>query len=55
MIHLMQIKRDDLRGPEIAAMLEVHLKGFGLRSPRESCHTLDLNVLRRPEGQCYTA
>lgn len=55
MIHLMQIKRDDLRGPEIAAMLEAHLKDFEPHSPPESRHALDLYGLRRPEVHFYTA
>ena len=51
----MQIKRDDLRGPEIAAMLEAHLKDFEPHSPPESRHALDLDGLRRPEVHFYTA
>lgn len=51
----MQIKRDDLRGPEIAALLEAHLKDFEPHSPPESRHALDLDGLRRPEIQFYTA
>ena len=51
----MQIIRDDLRGPEIAAMLEAHLKDFEPHSPPESRHALDLDGLRRPEVHFYTA
>ncbi len=55
MIHLMQIKRDDLRGPEIAAMLEAHLKDFEPHSPPESRHALDLEGLRQPSIHFYSA
>ncbi len=55
MIHLMRIVRDDLRGPEIAAMLEAHLKDFEPHSPPESRHALDLDRLRRPEIHFFSA
>ncbi|WP_110654231.1 GNAT family N-acetyltransferase [Salinicola halimionae] len=51
----MQIKRDDLRGPEIAAMLEAHLKDFEPHSPPESRHALDLEGLRQPSIHFYSA
>ncbi|WP_353980345.1 GNAT family N-acetyltransferase [Salinicola endophyticus] len=51
----MQIIRDDLRGPEIAALLEAHLADFAPHSPPESRHALDLDGLRRPEVHFYTA
>ncbi|WP_110649655.1 GNAT family N-acetyltransferase [Salinicola peritrichatus] len=51
----MDIIRDDLRGPEIAALLEAHLKDFAPHSPPESRHALDLEGLRRPEIHFYSA
>lgn len=46
---LLQIRVDDLRGPEIAAFLEEHLADMRASSPPESKHALDLEGLRRPE------
>lgn len=40
---------DDLRGPEIAALLTEHLKDMNAVSPPESKHALDLGGLREPE------
>ncbi|WP_251975759.1 GNAT family N-acetyltransferase [Salinicola avicenniae] len=51
----MRIIRDDLRGPEIAAMLKAHLKDFEPHSPPESRHALDLEGLRHPDVHFYTA
>ena len=45
----MEIRRDDLRGPEIAALLREHLRALALLSPPESMHALDLDKLRRPD------
>lgn len=45
----MQIVVDDLRSPEIAALLEAHLQHMHALSPPESVHALDLDALRRPE------
>ncbi len=45
----MNIKRDDLRGPEVAALLTEHLADMAAVSPPESCHALNLDGLRRPE------
>lgn len=45
----MEIRVDDLRGPEIAALLQEHLDDMKLHSPPESIHALDLEKLRRPE------
>ena len=41
----MQIIVDDLRGPEIAALLEAHLDLMRSQSPPESVHALDLEAL----------
>jgi putative acetyltransferase len=51
----MLIRVDDLRGPEIAALLEAHLEGVGAGLPPESKHALDLDGLRRPEITFWTA
>jgi putative acetyltransferase len=43
------IRVDDLSGPEIAGLLREHLHSMTLYSPPESIHALDLEALRRPE------
>ncbi len=50
----MHIRIDDLRGPEIAALLEEHLAGMRAASPARSVHALDLDRLRQPEITFYT-
>jgi putative acetyltransferase len=42
------IREDDLRGPEIAALLRAHLDHAARHSPPESIHALDLERLRAP-------
>lgn len=44
----MRIVEDDLRGPEIAALLREHLAAMHEHSPSESVHALDLEALRAP-------
>lgn len=51
----MQIREDDLTGPEIIALLEEHLRNMHEWSPPESVHALDLTKLRRPEITFWTA
>lgn len=51
----MQIIVDDLRGPEIAALLQVHLAGMHAHSPACSVHALDLDKLREPDITFWTA
>lgn len=51
----MKIVVDDLRGPEIAALLEAHLDLMRSQSPPESVHALDLESLRVPEITFWTA
>ncbi len=51
----MLIRVDDLRGPEIAALLEEHLAEMRAISPPGSVHALDLERLRRPEITFWTA
>ena len=43
------LREDDLRGPEIAELLQAHLDFAALNSPRESIHALDLDRLRVPD------
>lgn len=50
----MDIRRDDLTGPEIHALLEEHLADMHAISPPESVHALDLDKLRRPEITFWT-
>jgi putative acetyltransferase len=44
----MEIRLDDLTGPEIHALLEEHLRNMRSISPPESVHALDLEGLRKP-------
>jgi putative acetyltransferase len=44
----MQIRIDNLRGPEVAALLAEHLDCMAQVSPPESRHALDLEGLRKP-------
>ncbi len=50
----MDIRRDDLSGPEIRELLEEHLRNMRSISPPESVHALDLEGLRRPEVTFWT-
>jgi putative acetyltransferase len=51
----MEIREDDLTGPEVIALLEEHLRNMHEWSPPESVHALDLTRLRRPEITFWTA
>jgi putative acetyltransferase len=51
----MEIKVDDLSGPEIYVLLDEHLQSMKLYSPPESIHALDLPALRKPEITFWTA
>lgn len=51
----MRIIVDDLRGPEIAALLQAHLDAMHTHSPPESVHALDLGKLRQPDITFWTA
>jgi putative acetyltransferase len=51
----MEIRVDDLRGPEIRALLEDHLAEMHRNSPPESVHALDLDALRAPGITFWTA
>lgn len=51
----MRIVVDDLKGPEIAALLQAHLDAMHEHSPPESVHALDLDKLRQPDITFWTA
>jgi putative acetyltransferase len=50
----MEIRTDDLSGPEIAALLTEHLEAMAQVSPRESRHAMDLERLRQPDITFWT-
>jgi putative acetyltransferase len=50
----MEIRLDDLSGPEIKQLLKTHLAYSDEHSPPGSCHALDLEALRRPEITFWT-
>jgi putative acetyltransferase len=51
----MDIRVDDLSGPEIVHLLRTHLQDMALHSPPESVHALDLEALRKPGITFWTA
>ena len=51
----MEIRVDDLRGPEIAQLLRDHLRDLARHSPPESMHALDLAALRKPDITFWSA
>ena len=51
----MNIRLDDLSGPEVRALLEEHLQSMRGISPPESVHALDPDGLRRPGITFWTA
>ena len=50
----MDIRLDDVTGPEIAALLQEHLRDMHRVSPPESVHALDLESLRQPGITLWT-
>jgi putative acetyltransferase len=50
----LQIKRDDLSGPEIRALLQEHLRSMRDLSPPESVHAMDIDKLRQPDVTFWT-
>jgi putative acetyltransferase len=46
---LIRIIVDDLSGPEIRALLEIHFAGMLANSPEGSCHFLDFDGLNAPD------
>ncbi len=51
----MDIRVDDLTGPEIATLLSEHLRSMYLQSPPESVHALDIGRLRQPDITMWSA
>jgi putative acetyltransferase len=45
----MHITPDDLSGPKIRALLEIHFAGMLANSPEGSCHFLDFDGLNAPD------
>ena len=50
----MEVRIDDLSGPEVALFLEEHLRDMRDASPPESKHALDLDGLRQPDITFWT-
>lgn len=50
----MQIRTDDLSGPEVHRLMQEHLDHMHELSPPESVHALDLDALRQPEITFWT-
>lgn len=51
----MRLALDDLRGPQVAALLQEHLDDMAKHSPSESVHALDLDKLRQPDVSFWCA
>ena len=51
----LQIRPDDLSGPQIRAMLEEHLQHMRSIGPPESVHALELDELRAPDLSFWCA
>lgn len=51
----MEIKLEDLSGPEVAELIGEHLQGMALHSPPESRHALNLEGLQKPEITLWSA
>ena len=51
----MIIRLDDLRGVEIAELLQEHLRGMHALSPPDSVHALDIDALRQPDITFWSA
>lgn len=49
------IVEDDLTGPEIAALLRIHLDELHRWSPPGSCHVMPIERLRAPDVTFYSA
>lgn len=50
----MQIREDNLAGPEIAKMLQEHIRSAHEHTPPESAHVLNLEELRSPDITFWT-
>jgi putative acetyltransferase len=51
----LQIREDDLSGPEITALLQEHLDDMHAITPPESVHAMDIAALRGPGVTFWTA
>ncbi len=51
----MEIRVDNLTGPEVLALLEMHLRSMSETTPPESMHALGLEALRKSNITFYTA
>jgi putative acetyltransferase len=51
----LRIVEDDLTGPEIAALLRLHLDEMHQWSPPESVHAMPIERLRQPDVTFYSA
>jgi putative acetyltransferase len=51
----MEIRRDDLSGPEVRALLKEHLANMRQITPPESIHALPIEGLRKPEVTFWSA
>ncbi|MBD3109268.1 GNAT family N-acetyltransferase [Bacillus sp. AGMB 02131] len=51
----MEIKVDDLSGPEVAHLINEHLYSMTLHSPPESIHALSLEHLKKPDITFWSA
>lgn len=45
----MEVKVDDLSGPEVASLIAEHLEGMHADSPPESVHALGMEGLKQPD------
>lgn len=50
----MDLRLDDLRHPDVIALLQEHLDWMRRTSPPESVHALDLDALRQPDIAFWT-
>jgi putative acetyltransferase len=50
----MDVRLDDLSGPEVRELLEEHVRNMLALSPRESMHALDVDGLRAPDITFWT-
>ena len=53
-VFYMQIREDNLDGPEIAEMLREHIRSAHEHSPAENAHTMDLHELRSAQITFWT-
>lgn len=51
----LNIKLDDLTGPEVTSLIGEHLQGMALHSPSESVHALNLQGLKKPDITFWSA